>query len=110
MVDSVADNASSARFSIGEPVAMQPGLDLSAVRVALLVDGAEVAAGFGSAVLGDPLTTLAWLARRLQQTGGALRAGEVVLLGAVHASLPLPRGRSIEARAAGLPGVAFRTV
>ncbi|MEU5583054.1 fumarylacetoacetate hydrolase family protein [Streptomyces huasconensis] len=105
IADSIADNASCARVVTGPMVALEPDLDLAAEPVVVSVNGTAVATGEGRAVLGDPLRVLVWLAGRLHRFGDGLRAGQLVLAGAVHASLPLEAGTTVHAHSPHLPPV-----
>lgn len=109
LADSVADNASCARVVTGKMVALDPAWDLAAEQLTVSVDGTAVAVGEGRAVLGDPFRPLVWLARRLDELGGehrtGLRAGDLVLAGAVHASLPLDAAMTVRVDAPHLPSV-----
>ncbi|MCG8971365.1 2-hydroxypenta-2,4-dienoate hydratase [Streptomyces sp. CL12-4] len=105
VADSIADNASCARVVTGPEVPFSAGMDLAAEQVVVSVDGTAVAAGEGRAVLGDPLHALAWLAGRLHRRGDGLRAGQLVLAGAVHASLPLEARSTVRAHSPHLPSV-----
>jgi len=111
LVDTVADNASSARIATGAFVPATAALlsDLPDVVVTMRCDGEQVASGPGSAVLGDPLISLRWLADAIGAYGEAFRAGDIVLAGAVDRAAPLAPGQSWEASAEGFPAVAFRT-
>ncbi len=51
--------------------------------MAMTSDGEVVSTGNGAACLGDPLAALAWLARTARELGEPLRAGQVVLSGAL---------------------------
>ncbi|WP_217199917.1 2-keto-4-pentenoate hydratase [Streptomyces buecherae] len=108
VADSIADNASCARAVIGPGVPLHADLDLAAEPLVVSVDGAAAAAGEGRAVLGDPLQALVWLAERLHRYGEGLRAGQLVLAGAVHASLPLTARSVVCARAHHLAPVELR--
>lgn len=108
LADSVADNASCARVVTGAVVSLDPGWDLAAEQLVLRVDGAAVACGPGRAVLGDPINPLIWLVRRLHSLGAGLRAGDLVLAGAVHASIPLRAGTALHLTSARLPAVHLR--
>ncbi len=77
----IADDFFFAASVLGRPVA--PGLDLAATRGAMTVNGTEVGSGFGSALLGHPYESLAWLANRLADVGRELKAGQVVMCGSV---------------------------
>ncbi|MEZ0164383.1 2-keto-4-pentenoate hydratase [Kineococcus sp. LSe6-4] len=81
-VDTVADNASFGAAVLG-PARPLDDLDLTAVRMTMTRDGAEVSTGRGSDCLGSPLAALAWLAGTAIDLGDPLRAGEVVLSGAL---------------------------
>ncbi|MFJ8034646.1 2-keto-4-pentenoate hydratase [Streptomyces sp. NPDC096032] len=105
VADSVADNASCARVVTGPMVPLSADMDLAAEPLVVSVDGTTVATGEGRAVLGDPLRALTWLAGRLHRCGGGLRAGHLVLAGAVHASLPLEARSTVRARSPHLPPV-----
>ncbi|ARF83270.1 2-keto-4-pentenoate hydratase [Kitasatospora aureofaciens] len=110
LVDSVADNASASRFALGPAMAADRLPDLGDEYVEVRVDGTLSASGHGRDVLGDPLLPLVWLAQRLTALGGGLSAGDLVLPGSVHASLPLRPGVTVEASSAHLPPVWFRAL
>ena len=96
--DTIADHASSAMFVLGADRAAPQQIDLPGVEMTLLVDGQEVDRGVGRAVLGDPLAAVAWLANAIGAYGERLLAGDVVLAGALHASIPVRAGIDVEAR------------
>lgn len=107
LADSVADNASSARVVVGPAVDATEELlaGLADEAVELHVDGVLAAEGRGAEVLGDPLQAVVWLARTLHTYGAGLEAGELVLAGAVHASLPLTPGTTLSVRSGRLPAL-----
>jgi 2-keto-4-pentenoate hydratase len=107
LADSVADNAACARVVVGPAIPLG-ALDLRAELLAVSVDGGQVAAGEGREILGDPLNSLVWLTRQLAAFGTGLRAGDLVLAGAVHASFPLVHGTQVRASSAHLPPVNVR--
>lgn len=92
--DTVADNASSARYAVGEAQPMD-GRDLATLEATLLVDGQQVGSGRGEAVLGHPAAAVAWLANTLAGYGEHLAAGELVLPGAMCASVVLQPGTTV---------------
>src|SRR6202008_2229091 len=77
----VADNASSARYVVGESVQTIDGLDLAALRVVLERNDEVVASGTGAAVLGHPALSLAMLANLLAERGEQIPAGMFVMTG-----------------------------
>jgi 2-keto-4-pentenoate hydratase len=105
--DTVADNGSSAFFVLGRERKPLPGLDLYTCGMALEVDGAIASLGAGAACLGHPLNAAAWLARTLAQSGEPLKAGDIVLTGALGPMVSLKRGTSIKATIGGLGSVNF---
>lgn len=105
--DTVADNGSSAFFVLGEETQPLDGLDLLTCGMVLEVNGAIVSHGVGAACLGHPLNAAAWLARTLAGMGEALRAGDVLLTGALGPMVALNPGDQVTARVAGLGTVDF---
>jgi 2-keto-4-pentenoate hydratase len=77
----VADNGAHGGFVFGPGLATWRGLDLPNHRIALSVDGTEVASGTGARVLGDPVTALVWLANDRARRGETLKAGQIVTTG-----------------------------
>lgn len=104
--DTVADNGSSAFFVLGEGKPMQ-GLDLWTCGMVLEVNGEVVSLGAGAACLGHPLEAAAWLARTLAQRGDPLRAGDIVLSGALGPMVALNSGDQVRATIGGIGAVAF---
>ena len=97
IADTIADNASSAGYVLG-PERVDPGaLDLRAIDARLLCNGAQVAAGRSDAVLGNPVTAVAWLARKVASFGVTLEAGHVILPGSVHRAIDVHPGDDFEA-------------
>lgn len=105
LVDTVADNASAARFAVGTKLTPLPGLDLRLEGMALYRDGTPVETAAGAAVLGNPLHAVAWLANKLAEFGTRLKAGDVVLAGAMHRALPVAGGEVYRADFASLGSV-----
>ncbi|MFV2088350.1 2-keto-4-pentenoate hydratase [Micromonospora sp. LOL_021] len=83
ITDTVADNASSGAVVLGATPYSLTGLDLAEVGMVLETDGEPVSTGAGSACLGSPAVAVTWLARELTRRGDPLRAGQVVLSGAL---------------------------
>lgn len=92
LADTVADNASSGRYILGEKRFSPGEIDLSAVTMRLSKNGELVGEGTGAAVLGDPCAAVAWLANRLWDYGVPLKKGEVILSGAFSAAPAAQKG------------------
>lgn len=92
LADTVADNASSGRYVLGEKRLFAGDADLAAVTMRLYKNGGQVGEGSGSAVLGNPCAAVAWLANRLWDYGVPLKKGEVILSGAFSAAPAAQKG------------------
>ncbi|MER7793191.1 fumarylacetoacetate hydrolase family protein [Streptomyces sp. NPDC097640] len=110
LVDTVADNASSAGLVHGPWTPLADVPDLAAVTTELLVDGEPVASGSGREVLGHPAAAVAWLANTLATFGTALEPGQVVLPGAMTTAPSVRAGQRAEARFGGLGPVSVTFV
>lgn len=91
-VDTVADNASSALFTLGPCARRLAGADLLDCRMEMRRDGALVSEGTGRACLGSPLNAVLWLARRMAALGRPLGEGDLVLSGALGPMVPAAPG------------------
>lgn len=81
--DIVADNSLSTAFALGEMAVSISGWDLSLLGMVLRRNGKVVGTGAGAQVLEHPARAVAWLAGALASRGDQLRAGDVVLTGAL---------------------------
>lgn len=106
--DTVADNGSSAFFVLGREPRSLAGLDLWSCGGILEVGGEIRSTGVGAACLGGPLLSATWLARRLAELGDGLKAGDVVLTGAIAPMFALTPGDIVRGTIGGLGTVGFR--
>ncbi|MGX1667971.1 2-keto-4-pentenoate hydratase [Streptomyces sp. NPDC055400] len=106
--DTVADNGSSALYVLGAPA--RPLTEFEPVEAAMTLTRHDetVSSGDGAACLGDPLSALAWLARTAREVGDPLRAGQVVLSGALGPMVPAAAGDAFTADITGLGSVSVR--
>lgn len=95
--DTVADNASSGWFVLGEQRLSLEDFEPAEIAMTMTIDGQIASRGKGVDCLGDPLLALAWLARTAQHLGDPLRAGEIVLSGALGPMAPLTPGARVHA-------------
>jgi 2-oxopent-4-enoate hydratase len=108
LVDTVADNASSGLLVVGGRMRPVADLDLRLLGVAIYRRGELLDTGAGAAALGNPARCVAWLANKLGSLGAGLRAGDVVLPGAVHKMVPVRPGDVFRAEFAHLGAVTVR--
>ncbi|WP_206511711.1 fumarylacetoacetate hydrolase family protein [Rhodococcus sp. BGS-1C] len=105
LADTVADNASSGLFVLGDSVAKDDAPDLAGIEMTMTADGDHVSAGTGSDCLGSPWKALVWLANTSLSYGSPLRAGEVILSGALGPMVPVKPGATYTASITGIGGV-----
>ena len=92
IADTIADNASSAGFVLGPERVSPHEVDLKAIEAVLMRNGEKVAEGRSDAVLGNPVTAVAWLADKVAGFGVTLEAGHVILPGSVHRAIDVRPG------------------
>ena len=97
LTDTIADNASSGLYVLADRRLTLDAFEPREVTMRMYAEGEPVSEGTGAACLGDPLNALAWLARTAQAYGEPLRAGQVVLSGALGPMVPAPPGSRIHA-------------
>jgi hypothetical protein len=102
LADTIADNASSGGFVLGNTPVNLVGLDLRTAAMSLVRNGQEVSTGTAADCLGHPLNAAVWLANTLTRTGFSLRAGDIVLTGALGPMVPVGPGDVFEARIEGV--------
>jgi 2-keto-4-pentenoate hydratase len=105
--DTVADNGSSAFFVLGSDPKPLDGLDLYSCGMVLEVNGKIASLGAGAACLGHPLEAARWLATTLHAIGEPLRAGDVLMTGALGPMVALTPGDKVRAVIGGLGEVSF---
>jgi 2-keto-4-pentenoate hydratase len=105
--DTVADNGSSAFFVLGAEPKPLAGLDLWTCGMALEVNGQVVSIGAGAACLGHPLNAAAWLARTLALRGEPLKAGDILMTGALGPMAAIKSGDTVKASIGGLGTAMF---
>lgn len=105
--DTVADNASSGLFVLGETRRRLTEVEPVNVEMLMRVNDVVVSTGNGSACLGDPLNALAWLAEQAHRYGAPLRAGQVVLSGALGPMFAVGPGDRVEVHLSGFDPIAF---
>ncbi|MUL83981.1 MULTISPECIES: 2-keto-4-pentenoate hydratase [unclassified Mycolicibacterium] len=108
LCDTIADNASSAGWVLGEARVSPKDIDICNIDAVLTNHGEVVAEGRSDAVLGNPVTAVAWLARKVESFGVRLKAGDIVLPGSCTRAIDAPPGSDFVADFAGLGSVQLR--
>ncbi len=98
LCDTIADNASSAGFVLGPERVSPKDIDIKAIDAVLTRNGEVVAEGRSDAVLGNPVTAVAWLARKVDRFGVRLRGRRHRVAGLVHPRHRRPSGRRVRRR------------
>jgi 2-keto-4-pentenoate hydratase len=97
LVDTIADDASSARCIVSRQRVSPQELDMAQEGVDLFCDAEHVGSGTGAAVLGHPAIAAAWLANKLAEFGVSLLKGQIVLPGAMCAAVSVASGKTYRA-------------
>jgi 2-oxopent-4-enoate/cis-2-oxohex-4-enoate hydratase len=106
--DTIADNASSGLFVLGEAAASPRGFDFYSCGMVVEKRGEVVSTGAGAAALGSPVHCVTWLANTLGGFEIPLRAGEIILSGSLVPLEPVQAGDSMKVTIAGLGTAAVR--
>jgi 2-keto-4-pentenoate hydratase len=110
VADTVADNASSGTYVLGGRNLSLEEFEPRDTLMTMTVDGEVVSTGNGAACLDDPLNALAWLARTAKDYGEPLRAGQLVLSGALGPMVPVKAGNHVVATLTTTDGAPLGTV
>ena len=103
--DTVADNGSSALYVLGSERRTLDEVEPVTVEMTMTRNGEHVSQGNGAACLDDPLNALWWLARTARDFGDPLRAGQVILSGALGPMVTVNPGDVVTATISGLGSV-----
>lgn len=98
ITDTVADLAACGRIVLGANRLPLESLDISAVTGQLIKNDEVIDEGSASAVLGNPVNAVVWLANKLAQFGVAFAPGHVIMTGSFLRAYPLASGDHIVAR------------
>jgi 2-keto-4-pentenoate hydratase len=92
---------------LGKPIAPDAAMADALAKMTVVLrdqDGKELGRAPGAAILGHPLNAVVWLAQDLAQSGGKLRASDILSLGSFTAPMPPKAGTKITVTYEGLPG------
>lgn len=108
LVDTIADNGSSAHFVVGSRMTPIQAVDMRLTGMILEKNGELMNSGTTAEVWGNPAASVAWLANQLSAYGIELAAGSIVLAGALTAAVPAQAGDCFTASFCGMGSVGVK--
>lgn len=106
--DTIADNGSSARLMIGARMTPIEQVDMRLTGMTLEKNGELVNSGTTAEVWGNPAAAVACLANMLAEFGMELKAGSIVMAGALTAAVPVTAGDIVTASFQGMGSVTVK--
>ena len=94
-VDTVADLAFYGGIVLGANPMSLESIDVRTINGSLLKNGEVLEQGVSSAVLGNPVNSVAWLANKLSEFNVGFKAGDVILSGSFIRATPVSKGDDI---------------
>lgn len=110
VVDSVADAASCGFIMVGGSPSLLSDIDVRHVAGALYKNGEVEESGTAAAVMGNPVNSVAWLARKLHEFGVEMQAGQTVLSGSFIRAHPVTVGDTFVADYGPLGQISFGVI
>ena len=97
LVDSIADAAACGRVVLGGCPARLTDVDIRRIGASLSINGVVEQSGVASAVMGNPINAVAWLANKLHEFGVVPEPGHVILSGSFIKAIPFEPGDTVVA-------------
>ena len=108
ITDTISDNAANAGIVLGDARHHPEAVDLRWVGAVVSRNDEVEETGLGAGVLNDPVEGIVWLARRMEQYGQRIEAGQVILSGSFIRPVECPSGSRIHADFGGFGSVDLR--
>jgi 2-keto-4-pentenoate hydratase len=102
ITDTIADNASASHYVLGHKPVKLENLDLINCKMSMSKNGAIVSEGQGKQCLGSPINAMQWLAQTMARLGTPMKAGDVILTGALGPMVDISAGDHFSASIEGL--------
>ncbi|MEL6982156.1 MAG: hypothetical protein AAFO29_07010 [Actinomycetota bacterium] len=110
VIDSIADAASCGFVMVGGNPTKLTDIDIRQVGGALYKNGEIEESGTASAVMGNPINSVAWLARKLDEFGVHMEAGHSILSGSFIRAHPMTVGDTFVADYGPLGQISFGVI
>jgi 2-keto-4-pentenoate hydratase len=98
LIDTVADLAACGAVVLGANPRPLEAIDVRRVKGSIVRNGVVEQEGVASAVLGNPVASVAWLANKLGEFGVAFEPGQVILTGSFVRAIPVKAGDEVICR------------
>ena len=108
--DTVADNASSGSFVIGDRYCSPREIDMLSTGMVFIKNGEIISTGTTAEVMGSPVNAVCWLINKLAVFGVGVKKGEIILSGSLTAAIPFAVNDVIEVVFDRLGPTSFRVV
>ncbi|MFK7732514.1 MAG: fumarylacetoacetate hydrolase family protein [Pseudomonadales bacterium] len=108
--DTVADNASCGVFVLGDNRVDPNDFDLPNLKITVSKNGKPLSEGLASAVQGNPLTAVAWLANTLGRYDIPFVAGDIILSGSLVPLEPVSAGDYLSLELSGIGSASVKFV
>ena len=102
ITDTIADNASASHWIIGHHPVKLENVDLINCQMKMENNGQVVSEGLGKACLGSPINAMLWLAQKMQAIGKPMKAGDLILSGALGPMVTVKAGDNFRVTIEGL--------
>lgn len=102
ITDTIADNASASHWVVGHQPVKLENVDLINCKMVMENNGKKVSEGVGKACLGSPINAVLWLAQKMQQIGKPMKAGDLILSGALGPMVSVKAGDNFRVLIEGL--------
>jgi 2-keto-4-pentenoate hydratase len=97
VVDTISDAASCGVVILGGNPRRLDQIDIRRIGASLAKNGDIEVSGVASAVMANPINSVAWLANKLHEFGVTMAAGHVILSGSFIAAIPFEAGDTLTA-------------
>ncbi len=102
ITDTIADNASASHFVVAHQPVKLENVDLINCGMQMYKNNELLSEGTGAACLGSPINACIWLAKTMAAHGTPLKAGDLILSGALGPMVDIQPGDKVVANIEGL--------